>query len=116
MPIPAAAGVRAVFWLESSPRRTLAIAAATSSFARVAIDTSEKLTLHELPGGRYLADADGRFWVIDLATSAVVRSFQVVRSRPTRVAKDVLLLDVGNYISGFDDLFFDPSSAPRGRV
>ena len=99
----------AVFWTD---QRMLVIQTDATT-ARIPIDTTEPLTLAELPGSRFLASTDkGRHFVVDLATSAVLREFTSGESVPARAAKDALVLDVGTFTEGFDELFFAPSHAP----
>lgn len=108
----------AVFWGERAPRRTLAIALASST-VRVPIDGIDADTaLVELPDGKFLASTrQGRHWVVDPAAGKVVRSFVIPESEIVGLGladRSLALLDVGKFIEGFDFLVFAPSSPPMG--
>lgn len=113
--IPAVAAVStegtAAFWREGR-----ALVLATPDVVRVPIDTTEKLTLAELPRGAYLAAApSGRRWVIDAAAGKVRRSFTIPGARTVHLAlpdRSAALVDVGSYISGVGEMFFDPTRPP----
>src|SRR5262249_49780693 len=70
----------------------------------------------ELPGGRLVASTnEGRHAVLDLDTATIVRTFTVPRSEVARLAgadRSLALLDVGEKVAGFDDVYFQPSRPP----